>query len=135
MKFGHEYKGTTDRDFGDIFGEDWFIVILLCIVATVGWIIYESGTVICVENACYLHVHSFVCYLLWSIYNTLVGFSIYLMIEFFVGKAIIHNLIVFFMDLYASRKERKALKIQEAAKRKNELDLAKDIDNIIHHRR
>ena len=39
------------------------------------------------------------------------------------------------MDLYASRKERKALKIQEAAKRKNELDLAKDIDNIIHHRR
>lgn len=135
MKFGHEYKGTTDSDFGAIFAEDWFITILICIVATVGWMAWESGTVICVENACYLHVHSFICYLVWSVYNALVGFSIYLIIEFIVGKAIIHNLIVFFMDLYASRKERKALKIQEAAKRKNELDLAKDIDNIIHHRR
>lgn len=135
MKFGHEYKNTTDDDFGAIFAEDWVIAILICIVATVGWMIWESGTVICVENACYLHVHSFICYLLWSVYNALVGFSIYLMVEFLVGKAIIHNLIVFFMDLYASRKERKALKIQKLAKRKNELDLAKDIDNIIHHRR
>lgn len=135
MKFGHDFKGTSNSDFGDIFAEDWFIVILICIVATIGWMIYENGTVICVENACYLHVHSFICYLLWSIYNTLVGFSIYLIIQSMTGIAMIHNLIVFFMDLYASRKERKALKIQDAAKRKNELDLAKDIDNIIHRRR
>ena len=88
MKFGHEFKSTTNSDFGDIFAEDWFIAILICIGATIGWMVWESGTVICVENACYLHVHSFMCYLLWSVYNTFIGFSIYLIIEFLTGKAI-----------------------------------------------
>lgn len=87
-----EYMTDNDADSLNLFLFDWLPTIIIATIVTCLLMYNENQTIICAEQNCYLHEHSYVCYIAWSVINsgaTLVGLAI---AEITTGIAIVHNL-------------------------------------------
>lgn len=90
-----DYKSDDyDSDVMDILLFDWLPAIVIACVVTCVCMHFENGTIICAEKNCYLHEHSWVCYLGWCFVNTGAVMTILNIVEGIVGMPLIHNLIV-----------------------------------------
>ena len=58
-------KGDTQSEYYNVFGTELFSAIIIPAIATIVAMTLQNDTVICTDSACYLHRHSWVCFVGW----------------------------------------------------------------------
>lgn len=96
------YMTDNDADSLNLFLFDWLPTIIIASIITCFVMYNENQTIVCAAQNCYLHEHSYVCYLGWSVINsgaTLLGLAI---AEIITGIAIVHNLFALIFTILKS---------------------------------
>ena len=86
-----DYKDDNNDDVLDLFLYDWLPAIIITIATTCICMHFEQHTIICAQRNCYLHEHSFFCYLAWCYVNTGVVMMIIQLLEGITGMAVVYN--------------------------------------------
>ena len=58
-------KGNTQEEYYKVFSVEFFSALIIPVIATIVMMTLQNDTVICTDSACYLHRHSWVCFVGW----------------------------------------------------------------------